>query len=56
MTTTDVRNASARLIAYLDLDEIETDAPGSPGAITANRPHLAKLIDDLRLALASEDS
>jgi hypothetical protein len=53
-TTTSI--AARRLVAYLDADETSTEVPGSPGRITANRPALARLIDELRLAIAAEDA
>jgi hypothetical protein len=55
MTTTPVSIAARRLLAHLDADETRTDLPGTPGGITANRPFLASLIDELRLAFAAEE-
>jgi len=56
MTTTQLSLAARRLIDYLDNDETRTDVPGDPGRITANRPFLAGLIDELRLAVVAEET
>jgi hypothetical protein len=55
MTTTQLSLSARRLLDYLDADAIRDDLPGETGTITANRPHLAMLIDELRLAVAFED-
>lgn len=47
----DVRNSAARLVAYVDADT----ASGGPDAILANRPYLAELLRDLRVAVARDE-
>ena len=52
-TTQNVSISARRLVAYLDADETADHLEGSP--VCANRPHLQKLVDDLRLAIAAEE-